>query len=162
MTRGAQWTAGLGVAGSDPDTGALMKHPVVEWSWSPDASTRAFRAVTAGALGALALAIFGLPPVDLHGPFHYVGVMGPLCGMTRAVRFFAQGDVATALRFNPAVVLLPVIWAAITTRWTVGRVTGRWLHVSLRWRAPLVVVPVGLLIIALWIHQQANVELIGP
>lgn len=29
------------------------------------------------------LAVVGLPPVDIHGPLHYLGIMGPTCGMTR-------------------------------------------------------------------------------
>jgi hypothetical protein len=40
--------------------------------------------VSAGLLVAATLAVFGLPPVDIHGPTHYVGIMDPLCGMTRA------------------------------------------------------------------------------
>ena len=33
----------------------------------------------AGLAIALGMAVFGLPPVDLHGPLHRVGIMDPLC-----------------------------------------------------------------------------------
>jgi len=48
------------------------------------------------------LAAVGLPPVDLHGPLHYLGVMDPLCGMTR-------GTVAV-LRGRPLVLNVWASW----------------------------------------------------
>lgn len=45
---------------------------------------------------AAAMAIFELPPVDLHSPLHKIGIMDPLCGGTRAARYTAQGDLAEA------------------------------------------------------------------
>ncbi len=38
---------------------------------------------------AVAMAVFGLPPVDPHGPFHRFGIMDPLGGGTR---YTAQGE----------------------------------------------------------------------
>jgi len=46
----------------------------------------------AGLLAAAILAVVGLPPVDLHGPLHRLGIMDPLCGMTRGVVGFLGVD----------------------------------------------------------------------
>jgi len=45
------------------------------------------RLALVGALVASALALWGLPPVDLHGPIHRLGIMDLLCGGTRAAYF---------------------------------------------------------------------------
>lgn len=129
---------------------AADRHPA--WIW----------AVTAGGLGALALALLVLPPIDIHGPLHYVGIMGPLCGMTRAVRSITRGDVATAMRFNPAVWLLPLATGVVIARTLWGRLTGRWLEASIRWKHPMVAVPLMAAILILTIRQQAHVDLLGP
>jgi len=42
------------------------------------------RAAAIVLLGATALRIADVPDVDLHGPLHYLGIMDPLCGGTRA------------------------------------------------------------------------------
>ena len=115
--------------------------------------------VAAGALGAAGLALFGLPPVDVHGPLHYLRIMDPLCGMTRATRHLARGEVAEALTYNPAVVLLPIVAALVTARWAGGRLTGTWLHVSIRRSVPLVLVA-SVAIALLWARQQAHVDLL--
>ncbi|MFE6649762.1 DUF2752 domain-containing protein, partial [Nocardioides sp. NPDC057772] len=66
--------------------------------------------LTAMALAALviagAMALFGLPPVDLHGPLHKVGIMDPLCGGTRAARYAAQGNLVQAWRYNSLSILI--------------------------------------------------------
>jgi hypothetical protein len=59
-----------------------------------------------GLAAGMAMALLGLPPVDIHGPLHYLGVMDPLCGMTRGVRLFCLGQVSEAVRYNPAAPLL--------------------------------------------------------
>jgi hypothetical protein len=113
----------------------------------------------AGLAVAAALAVFGLPPVDLHMPIHRLGVMDPGCGMTRGVRLTLRGDLSRAIEYNPAAPLVPVAGVLVLVRWLVGRVTDRWLDVSFRWTQPLVATTVVVLA-ALWIRQQANVALL--
>ena len=115
--------------------------------------------VAAATAGAAGLALFGLPPVDIHGPLHYVRVMDPLCGMTRATRHLARGEVSAAITYNPAVVLLPIVAALVTARWAWGRLTGMWLHVSVRRSVPLVVLA-SVALALLWARQQAHVDLL--
>ena len=45
---------------------------------------------------------------DLHGPLHYLGVMDPLWGATRGVRWSSRGDLTGAWRYDPAVIGLSV------------------------------------------------------
>lgn len=59
------------------------------------------RTALAGALAAAALALVGLPPVDLHGPLHRFGIMDPACGMTRAFAALVRGRFAAAWEWNP-------------------------------------------------------------
>ena len=47
------------------------------------------------AVGAV-LAAFGMPPVDLHSPLHHMGIMDPLCGMTRGSAATMRGDLREA------------------------------------------------------------------
>ncbi|HEX9765275.1 MAG TPA: DUF2752 domain-containing protein [Nitriliruptorales bacterium] len=47
------------------------------------------------------LGTLGMPPVDLHLPTHRLGIMGPLCGMTRSVARAATGEIVGAWRYNP-------------------------------------------------------------
>src|SRR5260370_17429443 len=54
-----------------------------------------------GLLAALLLAIFGMPPVDLHGLLHYVGVMDPFCGGTRSVSLTLPAPLRAAAPFHP-------------------------------------------------------------
>ncbi|MFP3988669.1 DUF2752 domain-containing protein [Streptomyces sp. E11-3] len=70
----------------------------------------------AGLAAGTAMAVFGLPPVDLHGPLHYLGVMGPLCGGTRGVHAALLGDFGTAWRYNPLSVVLVVGAVAFVAR----------------------------------------------
>lgn len=44
-----------------------------------------------GLMAAVVLAVFGLPPADLHGVLHRLGVMDPLCGGTRSVYLTLHG-----------------------------------------------------------------------
>ena len=115
--------------------------------------------MVAGALVSVALAVFGMPPVDLNGPLHVLGVMGPTCGMTRAVRHLALGEMSLALRYNPAVPVLPVAVVAVAARFLYGVATGQWLELKLRWRwSPLLTL--GAVLVALTVHQQLNSELL--
>jgi len=60
----------------------------LRWSLEPrDAHRVATGPGAAAALAAAAgMAVFGLPPVDLHGLLHHVGIMDPLCGTPVAYR----------------------------------------------------------------------------
>ena len=119
-------------------------------------------AVVAGGLGAVALAAWGLPPWDLHGPFHRFGVMDPLCGMTRAVRFTARGQLGTAWRYNPGAFLLAGFALVGVPRIIANAVLGRW------WAARLgpirLWIALGIVaVVALEINQQLHATLLrGP
>ena len=117
-----------------------------------------FFVTAAGGLAAIALAIFGLPPVAIHGPLHYLGIMDPLCGMTRATRLFARGDLPAAWRYNPASFLVAALALLILTRGAVGRLTDRWWRVSADRR--LVGLAVVLLVGVLEINQQLHASLL--
>lgn len=106
---------------------------------------------------AVIVAIVGLPPVDIHGPLHYLGIMGPTCGMTRGVMWSARGDLARAWQFNPASLLVIPSMVALIGRAIYARVTGRWLNLHLRWRPWLWIIP-AVLIVLLSLRQQLNVE----
>lgn len=115
------------------------------------------------AFGTVALRLFGLPPIDLHSPLHSVGIMDPLCGGTRAAVALGEGNLALAWRYNPLVPLLWVAIAALSARWWFGYATGRWLTLDITNRRAFALV-VGALVLALWLNQQANAELLmsGP
>lgn len=115
----------------------------------------------AGLVAAGLMAAYGLPPVELHGPLHHLGIMGPTCGGTRSVRFAMMGDFGTSLRYNPLGVPLVLGAAFLVVRTGVGAVTRRWLNVRIRWTRSLVIIAV-LAFLALWINQQLHVDLIGP
>jgi hypothetical protein len=80
---------------------------------------------------AAALGVLGLPPVDVHGPWHYVGVMDPLCGGTRSLEAMARGRIGRAWAFNPLSVVLFFGAFAALARYGVGRVTRCWVTVRL-------------------------------
>lgn len=112
-----------------------------------------------GLLAGALTALFGLPPVDLHEPWHYAGVMGPLCGATRGVRAFLHGDIGEAWRYNPLSFVLVAGAASALAREAVGRIRGRWLN--LRIRRPLPLLITGLVLtVALAARQQANADLL--
>ncbi len=118
----------------------------------------------AGLVGvAGAMAAFGLPPIDLHGPLHWYGVMDPLCGGTRAARYTALGQWGEAWRYNPLGIVTVVLVGLLLARGIVGLVTGRWptLRVSwnrrARWLAIMVAVT---LLVLLEIRQQGRAELL--
>jgi hypothetical protein len=110
-----------------------------------------------------AMAVFGLPPVDLHGPLHKVGIMDPFCGGTRAARYTAQGNVAEAWRYNPISIL--IVWGAglAILRAAVGFLTRRWVTLSVTWtptrRRWAVAIVVGLMVL-LEIRQQMRADLL--
>lgn len=115
----------------------------------------------AGLVAGGLLAAFGLPPVNLHGPLHYWGIMSPTCGATRAVRFAMMGELGLSFRYNPLGIPLVAGAVFLVLRTVTGALTGRWLNVRIRWTRP-VVAAVILAVLALWINQQLHVDLIGP
>lgn len=93
----------------------------------------AFTAVVLGGIaGALIMARLGVPPLDLHSPLHHVGVMDPLCGMTRATAALGRAELATAWRYNPGVFLLAAAAAVALVRVAVAAVTGTWWWARVR------------------------------
>jgi hypothetical protein len=121
-------------------------------------------AVAVLALGtAIVMAIFGLPPIDLHSPLHKLGVMDPFCGGTRAARYAAQGDLAEAWRYNPLSILIVYGAGLAILRAAVGLVTRRWATVTIGWtptgRRWATVVLIALLVL-LEIRQQLRADLL--
>jgi hypothetical protein len=113
----------------------------------------------AGLLAAGVLAVVGLPPVDLHGPLHRLGIMDPLCGMTRGTVAVLRGRLGQAVAYNPASPLLVTGAVLALGRWLVGRLTGRWLDATLR-RTPFTLGIAAALVLALWVNQQAHAALL--
>lgn len=105
------------------------------------------------------LVVLGLPPIDIHGPLHYLGIMGPTCGMTRGVMWAARGDLARAWQFNPASLFVLPTLLIITGRAVYGRLTNRWLSLHIRWRPWLWLIPAALILL-LSVRQQLNIELL--
>ncbi len=112
-----------------------------------------------GVAGAVIMALVGLPPVDVHGPFHYVGIMDPLCGMTRAARLLAQGQLNQAITYNPASPILALLAIGAVIRAAIGTGTGHWLAVTIS-RSRTLYVAAGLGVAALWINQQVHAGLL--
>lgn len=116
-----------------------------------------------GLAAAVMMAIFGLPPIDLHGPLHKFGIMDPFCGGTRAARYTAQGSFAAAWRYNPLSILIVLCGALALLRTVVGIITGQWINLrfSLSHRQRLILIDVVvLLIVALEIRQQMRADLL--
>lgn len=105
------------------------------------------------------LAVLGLPPVDLHGPPHYAGVMDPLCGVTRGVHAAMLGDFAEAWRYNPLSLALVLGAAGALVREAAGRLRGRWPNLRIAHRPTVVVTAVALLAL-LEANQQAHADLL--
>ena len=134
------------------------------WSWE----RRDHHAVvTVTALGGLtiagAMALFGLPPVDLHGPLHRFGIMDPFCGGTRAARYTAQGQWALAWQYNPLGIAAVLSASAATLRAVAGLLSRRWLTVRLQWtrESRRLVLAIGVaLVVALTVRQQLRADLL--
>ena len=117
--------------------------------------------VLGGGVLAVVLAIFGLPPwfLSLHTPIHYMGIMDPLCGMTRASRFMARCEFGEAWRYNSGSFVLAALAVLIVARAVLGRVRGRWLEIPAR-RPRLFMVLLAVPVALLWINQQLHVNLL--
>jgi uncharacterized membrane protein YfcA len=141
-----RWTSRDSATGGPLVVRARDAQPV--WTWI----------ALAGLIIGVLLALFGLPPLDLHGPLHYLGVMDPLCGGTRSVYLTLHGHLHDAMRYNPAGPLLVLAATIMLARAAVGWSTGRWigLHVPRR-----IVIPVAVVaLVALEVNQQLHVALL--
>jgi hypothetical protein len=88
-------------------------------SYRPESSVWTWLAV-AGLVGAIALAIVGIPSIDIHGPLHYAGIMDPFCGATRSVYLTMRCQFDNALRYNPGAPLLLLVAAGLVFAWRSG------------------------------------------
>jgi hypothetical protein len=105
------------------------------------------------------LAVVGLPPVDLHGPLHYLGIMDPLCGGTRSVYLTTHAHLRAAITYNPAAPLMPLVTLALLARAFVGRVFGYCITPA-RPRRAVVLWCAVVALVALEINQQLHAELL--
>lgn len=113
-----------------------------------------------GLVIAFGLAVAGLPPVDLHGPFHRFGIMDPLCGGTRALRLAARGDITGALAWNPLSPILLTGAVAVVLRHGMGVLTGRWVNVRVATDRRLLIAALAVLVVLLEVRQQTNAAML--
>ena len=114
----------------------------------------------AGLVITIGLAVAGLPPFDLHGPFHRFGIMNPLCGGTRALRLAARGDITGALAWNPLSPILLTGAVAVVLRHGAGVLTSRWVNVRITTDRRLLIAVVAVLVVLLEIRQQTNAAML--
>ncbi|MEU7404709.1 DUF2752 domain-containing protein [Streptomyces sp. NPDC044948] len=121
------------------------------WLWGAAGTV----VVVAGA----AMAMWGMFPVNLHGPGHFAGIMAPTCGLTRSVVATFRGDVGMAWRYNPLGPLIAFTSVAILASLVTGAVLGRRpvLRVRLGRLGWIVLI---LALVALEIRQQGQAELL--
>lgn len=137
---------------------------VITLTWGP--VDRVNWVTIVGVIGltlATLMAVFGLPPIDLHGPLHRMGVMDPFCGGTRAARLTAQGNFAGAWRYNPLGIVATVAALLATLRLAIGLTAKRWLDVVIAWTPPLRALAIGItiaLLVLLEIRQQGRSDLL--
>lgn len=124
-------TVGTQVATNAP---AGRAKPIVSMRCEPaDAWLPITVLAVVGTTVAIGLAVFGLPGVDLHGPLHFMGIMDPLCGGTRAIRLATQGHWVQSWQYNPVGIPVLVVLVALVLRAGVGLVTRRWYTVRVGW-----------------------------
>jgi len=146
-------------------TGAIGRSPVhLRAQWDRRDGHRVVTVVAlALAVVAITMAVVGLPPVDLHGPLHRMGIMDPFCGGTRAARYTAQGNLAQAWRYNPLGILVVAGSMVLAIRTAVGLLARRWINlgVTMSPRARSVAICVVILLTALLeIRQQMRADLL--
>lgn len=112
-----------------------------------------------GLVAGAAMALLGLPPIDVHGPLHYAGIMDPLCGGTRSVHSLMSGDFAMAWRYNPIAFPLVLGAVGVLARHVAGLGTGRWVNVRIGDRRTFWGITAALLI-ALEVNQQLHADLL--
>lgn len=136
---------------------------MVRLSWEPVDQHTALTVVAVIGLGiGAALAVFGLPPLDVHLPLHRLGVMMPGCGGTRALRLTMLSQWGRAWEYNPASVVLAAGAALTLVRAVVGMVSGKWLTMRICW-GPMTWTLLVVLFVALSVRQQLHAELlVGP
>lgn len=81
--------------------------------------------------------------------------MDPLCGMTRAVRAAARGDVRGAYGYNPGVFVLAAFASVALVRLLVGKTTSRWLEIRIV-RPRFLRAVTAVAVMALWVNQQLH------
>lgn len=144
--------------------GFAIAGPWIHLSWQARDRHRLVTAVAfAGLVAAAAMAMFGLPPVDLHGPFHRLGIMDPLCGGTRAARYTAEGQWALAWEYNPLGIITVLGAVTATARTATGVLLGRWLTADFSWtprRRRLALGVLAVLLIILEVRQQLRADLL--
>lgn len=157
LTRRRQFNAAAGDTSVGPAPGVGL-------SWAAQDHHRLVSAAGgAGAMAAIALAVFGLPAVDLHGLLHYLGVMDPLCGGTRAAYHAVRGEWSMAWVYNPLGPLAVIGAALAVLRAGVGIAAGRWLTLTVTWtvrRRRLAAAVVVLSLALLAVRQQLVAELL--
>lgn len=110
-----------------------------------------------------AMAVWGLPSVDFHGPLHHMGIMDPFCGGTRSAYLTTQGDLAGAWKFNPLGIASVLGAGVVVLRTLTGWLAGRWLNVHTDFsraqrRALWAIVILG--VVLLTIRQQMQADLL--
>ncbi len=116
-----------------------------------------------GVAAAALMAVFGLPPVDLHTPLHRAGIMDPLCGGTRSVRLAAMGRWGESMAYNPIGIPLLIVLVLLLARAAVGVTTGKWVTISFTWtkRRKWIAVAIGIVLaVALEVRQQSIAPLL--
>lgn len=135
----------------------MQRRRSVAWiSWSDVdgiPSITALAAVTP-VLAAI-FARWGIPRVDPMWLFHWAGVVGPSCGLTRAVVALARREPGRAWRFNPAGYVVFGGAVVLLARAAVGLMARRWLVI--RPACPrLAVAGAAVAFILLWVNQQSH------
>ena len=144
----------VSVAGLMPIRGSI--DPRDRYRWITLASVGLF--AIAGGMAAL-----GLPPIDLHPPTHWFGIMDPLCGGTRAARYTALGEWRLAWEYNPLGIVTVVAVGLLVLRATVGVFTGRWVSLDITWTKRsrwTAIIAISLLLVVLEIRQQGRADLL--
>lgn len=136
---------------------------IVTWK-ERDAYRPATILALVGLTVAAAMALFGLPGVDLHPITHRWGIMDPLCGGTRAARYTMLGELGLAWRrYNPLGIAVVIGAALALARAGYGVAINRWLtlHWSASSRAKRVVVALVVSgVVALEVRQQGRSDLL--
>lgn len=124
------------------EPGPSPRPPAIDFAVTDRDTHRIVTATAAIGLAATAvLAALGLPAANLHGPLHFLGIMDPLCGMTRGLFHAGRGEWSAAWRYNPARLLLVGGAVAAPLRAAVGFGARRWVTVRVGgpWRAAVMV-----------------------
>jgi hypothetical protein len=138
------------------------RHPKTTVGRAPDnRAALATRLALLGVAGGIALRLVGVPPVDLHGPLHHLGIMDPLCGGTRAMFLLTSGHFAAAAEYNPIVFPLAAAPLGRLARAAISRVTGRRLQLSPSPAVRRTLIALGVVaLVALEIRQQLHADLL--